>query len=110
MTTVRITIRKPVDPLTAVISARRDEYARKWRVPVRIEGEASNFSTRPSMAEKRGIAEKIIEIFAIEMTAKRFNCTPESVLRRMVFSYAAKFDSPDVKPDTANVVTLRRDE
>jgi len=45
---------------------------------------------------------------AIEIMAKRFNCTQQSVLKRMVFSYAAKFEGPASTPDTTNVVSLWR--
>jgi hypothetical protein len=34
MTTIRTTIKKPVDPLSAAIEASRSAYARKWRLPV----------------------------------------------------------------------------
>jgi len=46
---------------------------------------------------------------AIEIMAKRFDCTPQSILKRMIFSYAAKFGEPASKPDTTNVVSLMGD-
>lgn len=46
-------------------------------------------------------------IAAIEKIAKRAGSQPETVLRRMVFSYAAKYSDKPMKPDTTNVVSLR---
>lgn len=46
-------------------------------------------------------------IAAIEMISQRVGCRPETVLRRMVFSYAAKYSDKPMKPDTTNVVSLR---
>ena len=49
-------------------------------------------------------------IAAIEMISERVGCRPETVLRRMVFTYAAKYSDKPTKPDTTNVVSLWRDE
>ena len=46
---------------------------------------------------------------AIEIMAKRFDCTQQSILKRMIFSYAAKFEEPASKPDMTNVVSLWTD-
>lgn len=45
----------------------------------------------------------------ITKLADRFDVSPELVLRRMVFSYAAKFQEAST-PDGANVVPIRSQE
>lgn len=48
---------------------------------------------------------------AIHAVAKRMKVSPESVLKHMVFSYAAKFGGQDAlgKPDYTNVVSFSKD-
>lgn len=49
-------------------------------------------------------------IEAVCRIAERYGTRTESVLNRMIFPYAAKMDRPAMKPDTSNVVALRRTE
>jgi hypothetical protein len=49
-------------------------------------------------------------IAAITKVSDRVGCLPQTVLRRMVFSYAAKYSDKPKEPDTTNVVSLRVDE
>lgn len=61
------------------------------------------------MTGKPELTDDMIE--TIETVAKKFNCLPQSVLKRMVFSYATRFaDGPPKTIDTTNLVSIRRDE
>jgi hypothetical protein len=46
-------------------------------------------------------------IAAINRVAERKGNSPETVLRRAIFTYTGKFDRPAEKPDMSNVVSLR---
>jgi len=61
------------------------------------------------MTGKPELTDDMIE--AIETSARKFDCLPQSVLKRMVFGYATRFtDGPPKKIDTTNLVSIRRDE
>lgn len=48
------------------------------------------------------------QIAAVHDVAKRMKCSPESVLKHMIMSYAAKFGGKDPlsKQDMTNVVSI----
>jgi len=60
------------------------------------------------MSEKIELTDDMIA--AIETIAKKFNCLPQSVLKRMVFGYAAEHAGPVKSVDTTNLVSIGRDE
>lgn len=59
-----IRIPKPRDPLAGMIASYRSAYAKKWRVPVSDVEEPAERAVEPSSGERRGIASKIIGVFA----------------------------------------------
>ena len=66
-----IRIPKPRDPLAGMIASYRSAYARKWRVPVSEADELAEHDPEPSAGERRGIASKIIGVFAAHGYGRR---------------------------------------
>ena len=60
----KIVIDRPRDPLSGMIASYRSAYARKWRLPSSEAIEPAERAPEPSVGERRGIASKIIGVFA----------------------------------------------
>ncbi len=60
----KIVIDRPRDPLSGMIASYRSAYAKKWRVPVPEVSEPADHAPAASSGERRGIASKIIGVFA----------------------------------------------